>query len=599
MNQRPLALGIFFSFLALLLTFTISSVPCAADAQNRVPGRYIVVLEDNVSNPHEAANEMARMHGLKKGHVYQHALKGFSAAIPDQKVDRLRNDPRIKYIERDITCHAVGQTLPTGVDRIDAEQNATANINGVDEDFDVDIAIIDTGIDTDHPDLDVRGGIHYYTVITGAPWARGTFVDDNYDDDNGHGSHVAGTAAAIDNGVGVVGVAPGARLWAVKVLNSSGSGYMSDIIAGVDWVTLHAEVIEVANMSLGGQGRLDSLRTAIQNSVSAGIVYVVAAGNDGQDVYGPDGTFGTNDDFIPAAYPEAATISAMADSDGRAGGDGGSTSYGSDDSFASFSNYSGAVVSDNPVTSPGAAIDLLLPGVDILSTYKNGEYAKGSGTSMASPHATGLAALYIAANGRANNAADVYDIRQALIDSGVAQTSAQGLAVLNDPDEINLENIGWAGAPPSVPVCGDGTCEFGEDCSTCEADCGPCPYCGDGSCDSNESCSTCPADCSPCCGDGTCDADETCSTCPEDCGSCPTYCGDGTCDADETCSTCEADCGPCPYCGDGSCNGDETCSTCPEDCGQCPPECLPHGEPCDDLVPCCSDKCHPNKGYCL
>ncbi|MEJ2050768.1 MAG: S8 family serine peptidase [Calditrichota bacterium] len=171
----------------------------------------------------------------------------------------------------------------------------------------------------------------------------------------------------------------------------------------------------------------------------------VDAGNDGQDVYGADGQFGTSDDFIPAAYPEVAAISALADADGQPGGTGGSTSYGGDDSFASFSNYSASVAPGNPVTSPGKAIDLILPGVDILSTYMNGGYAIASGTSMASPHATGLAALYIAAHGRATSASGVYSIRQALIDNGVAQSSAAGLATLNDPDG-NEENLGWASA---------------------------------------------------------------------------------------------------------------------------------------------------------
>lgn len=125
---------------------------------------------------------------------------------------------------------------------------------------------------------------------------------------------MAGTATALDNGWGVVGVAPGARLWAVKVLDASGSGYLSDVIAGIDWVTQNAGDIEVANMSLGWQGNSVSAREAIQNSVAYGVVYVVAAGNDSEDVYGSDGIFGTSDDFEPASYPEAATISAFTDS---------------------------------------------------------------------------------------------------------------------------------------------------------------------------------------------------------------------------------------------------------------------------------------------
>jgi len=214
-------------------------------------------------------------------------------------------------------------------------------------------------------------------------------------------------------------------------------------------VTDRAGQIELANMSLGVTGTSSSFRTAIKKSVAAGIVYVVAAGNDGKDVYGSDGVFGTDDNFIPAAYPEVAAISAMADSDGQPGGLGSSTSYGSDDSFASLSNFSRTVIADNPVISPGAAIDLLMPGISIYSTNMGGGYTTKSGTSMASPHAAGLAALYITVNGRATDAAGVYAIRQALIDSGVVQNSDRGLAHLNDPD-ANWENIGWAGTELSI-----------------------------------------------------------------------------------------------------------------------------------------------------
>lgn len=262
---------------------------------------------------------------------------------------------------------------------------------------------------------------------------------------------MAGIAAACNNDFGVVGVAPGARLWAVKVLNSRATGFVSGIIAGIDWVTAHSADIEVANMSLGWKGLNETARAAIQGSVSKGIVYVVAAGNATEDVFGADGLFGTSDDFEPASYPEVATISAMADSDGKPGGLGPETSWGEDDSVAWNSNFSGSCVNmadgiDIPVVSPGAAIDLLLPGMSIYSTYLNGGYTTFIGTSMASPHAAGLAALYIAAtNKRAGDATGVYEIRQALIDAGKMQTDPVfGLAVRDDPD-ANWENIGWAG----------------------------------------------------------------------------------------------------------------------------------------------------------
>jgi subtilisin family serine protease len=306
----------------------------------------------------------------------------------------------------------------------------------------VDIAIIDTGIDLDHPDLNVVSS-------TNCARSLGACRDGQGNDGHGHGSHVAGIAAALDNSYGVVGVAPGARLWAVKVMSDKGTGYLSWIIKGIDWVTAHAASIEVANMSLAWYGYSSAAHTAIKNSVAKGVVYFAAAGNDSTDVYGPDGTFGTEDDICPAAFPEVAAISALNDTDGAWGGTGGTSEYGNDDSLASFSNFSRSVAQGNPVDSPGMAIDLMCPGVNIYSTYKNGGYTTFSGTSMASPHASGLAALHIAQYGRANDATGVYAIRQALIDGGSSQEGQYGLAAGIDPDTFP-ERLGWAGTTEPV-----------------------------------------------------------------------------------------------------------------------------------------------------
>ncbi len=409
-----------------------------------VPGQYIVVFYDDVAEPRGRANGLARAHGVRIGHVYQHALKGFSFAGSERAAEALAFDLDVAYVEPDLYAHTLlhgnnYQTLPTGVDLVDADLNATANIDEVDDMVNVDIAIIDTGIDLDHPDLNVFKNKSFTKANTG-------------DDDNGHGTHVAGIAAALDNGIGVVGVAPGARLWALKVLNRRGSGSFSDVIAGIDYVTANAAKIEVANMSLGGVGRLDSLRTAIQNSVAAGVVYVVSAGNSSEDVYGEDGVFegsDQNDDFIPAAYPEVATVSAMGDTDGQAGGLGPDTSYDTpDDIFASFTNFSNSVVVGNPVNSTGAAIDLAGPGVDITSSWKDGMYATISGTSMASPHVTGAVALCIVEDcallgGLPMNDTDVADIRQAIIDDAQLQ-SQWGPVDTKDPDN-NPEGLVYVG----------------------------------------------------------------------------------------------------------------------------------------------------------
>lgn len=260
-----------------------------------------------------------------------------------------------------------GQTAPTGVRRIDGLLSPSAKIDGIDERVNVNVAIIDTGVYA-HSDLNVAGGVNCSTGRS-------------YNDGNGHGTHVAGTVGALDNGFGVVGVAPGARLWAVRVLNNAGSGTWSSVICGVDWVAARAATIKVANMSLGGSGSSGSctdggLRQAICNAAAKGVTFVVAAGNASSDASG----------FVPANYDEVITVSALTDYDGRPGGLAEPTCRaGVDDTFASFSNF-------------GAAIDIAAPGVCILSTWNNGGYNTISGTSMAAPHVSGAAALWIAAH---------------------------------------------------------------------------------------------------------------------------------------------------------------------------------------------------------
>jgi len=412
-----------------------------------VHGQYIVVFEDDVTDPRGLANALARQNGFALRHTFGVALRGFAARMPAPIAETLALDPDVAYVEQDLYAQTQlhgnnFQTLTEGVNRIDADLNATADIDDTDDDrVNVDIAIIDTGIDLAHPDLNVFREKSFIRRVKSG------------DDDNGHGTHVAGTAAAVDNGIGVVGVAPGARLWALKVLNRNGSGSFADVIRAIDYVTANAAEIEVVNMSLSGTGQLNSLRAAIQASVNAGVVYVVAAGNDSRDVYGADGVFEAgNDDTIPAAYPEVAAISAMGDTDGEMGGLGQDTSYGTgDDTFASFTNFSRSVVADNPVNSFGAAIDLAAPGVDVWSTYMGGMYAQISGTSMASPHVAGAAALEAATNGRATDAAGVADIRQTLIDAAQAQDT-WGPANTNDSD-ANPEGLLFvaddAFAPPN------------------------------------------------------------------------------------------------------------------------------------------------------
>ncbi len=400
-----------------------------------IPDRYIVQFKNDTSDVPARVRKLADKYGFKITTVYEHAIKGFPVQIPAQVMENLRLESDVLRVVPDRQVHVAAQGLPTGVDRIDADLNPFAAIDGVPTGVDVDIAIIDTGIDYNNHELNVVDGVRILGGVSSP----------NFMDDFGHGTHVAGTAAAMDDSVGVVGVAPGARLWGVKVLNSLGFGTTSDIIAGLDWVTARAADIEIVNMSIGGTGFSGPYHDAVANCVAAGVIVVVSAGNDGVDVYGADGTLGTADDIIPAAFPEAATISAYGDSDGKPGGLGGPTSDGADDSFASFSNYSASVYPANPVNSPGMAIDLTMPGVDIVSTIPGGGHYSASGTSMAAPHASGLFALYIAEHGRPTNAAGVYAVRQAVIDAAVAQDAPMGFAVANDPDG-NPEPLGYAGS---------------------------------------------------------------------------------------------------------------------------------------------------------
>lgn len=396
-----------------------ASTQSSSDAQS-----YIVVLK-SAADAETAASD-ARQHGAQVHHTYRSVLKGFSARMSGAAASALRELADVAYIEPDAAVSAFEQTVSPGITRIAAPQHPYFHAA-----TGVDIAIIDTGIEATHPDLN---------YFTGAD-----FTSEGLFDGHGHGTHVAGIAAALDNDIGVVGVAPGARLWAVKVLDSSGSGSFSNVIAGLDYVAQHSNEIEVANMSLGGSGYSQAQRDAIAGCVNRGVVIVVAAGNSSTDVYGSDEIFGTSDDTVPAAFPECLTVSAMADTDGQPGGLGSGTSYAGDDQLASFSNHSMNAVVGDPVTSWGAAIDLAAPGVNILSTYKGGGYATMSGTSMASPHVAGSVALYVAQHGRAFNAPGVYAICQALVDAGQPQYIWQ-TGDTADP-EYNHEFMVFHGTP--------------------------------------------------------------------------------------------------------------------------------------------------------
>lgn len=347
-----------------------------------VPGSYIVTLK--AGDPDTVARDHAQRDGASVDHIYRYALHGYSAHMSAAAAARVATDSRVAAVVQDRTVSASAQIVPPGITRVGAAVSTAAAGDGSGA-VDVDIAIIDTGIDPKHRDLNVVGGVN---CIPGGL---------SYNDLYGHGTHVAGIAAAKDNRVGVVGVAPGARLWAVRVLNSQGGGTTASIICGIDWVTQHASTIEVANMSLGGGGPEGSctdggMHEAICRSTAAGVTYVVAAGNSASDA-----RF-----FVPAAYDEVITVSAITDFDGIPGGLGAPTcAIGTDDTFAFFSNF-------------GADVDLAAPGMCVLSTWRGGGYNTISGTSMASPHVAGAAALYKSTHPSASPS----EVRAALVAAG-------------------------------------------------------------------------------------------------------------------------------------------------------------------------------------
>jgi subtilisin len=404
--------------LAVVCAAGVVLTPIPAPAQSAlVAAPYVVSLRPGAGDPARVAAEQAQSFGFTVQDVYQSALSGYAADLTPEHLAALRADPRVASVEADRQVFASGQITPEGIDRVQADISTTAAIDQVDKPrFDVNVAVLDTGIDSGHPDLNVVGGVDC---------ARGKGFADRF----GHGTHIAGIIGALDDGVGVVGVAPGARLWAVRVLDEQGQGTLRDLLCGVDWVTSTrtdadpSNDIEVANLSLGGTGGDDGrcghtdndfLHQAICRSVAAGVTYVVAAGNGSEDAAG----------YSPASYDEVITVSALADADGRPGGLGGSPACRADedDTLANFSNY-------------GPDVDLIAPGVCILSTVPKQSVALGrtkgygvlSGTSFAAPHVTGAAVLYLAQNPGASPAT----VRQALIAAGSSNWDNS-----DDPDGI-------------------------------------------------------------------------------------------------------------------------------------------------------------------
>ena len=337
----------------LVLVFGTTAVAAAAPPGS-ASDSVIVVFRDRVASPVALAQQMGREHGFAPRLVYQHALKGFAASLSPRAVDALSRNPDVAWVEADgpvwLVADQSGSTW--GLDRIDEkiqplDGNYTYDFTGAG----VTAYIIDTGIRFSHSEFGGRATSGFDAVDGGTA-----------DDCHGHGTHVAGTTGGT-----TYGVAKGVSLVAVRVLDCAGSGSWSGVIAGIDWVTGNhaAGAPAVANMSLGG-GANSSVDTAVRNSIADGVSYAVAAGN---------GNFiGRAQDackYSPARVSEAMTIGATDNTDKK----------------ASWSNY-------------GNCVDWFAPGVSITSAWSTSNTATNtiSGTSMATPHTTGVAALYLQAN---------------------------------------------------------------------------------------------------------------------------------------------------------------------------------------------------------
>ncbi len=346
--------------------------------------------------------DQVRQHGGDIAHEY--AFNVIAIDLPadaDRAVAALENRPDVRYVEADGMMYAHGQaatvapgtlatagttdqTTPWGVDRIGADA-----AHDTDTGSGVGIAVLDTGIDPEHETLEVAGGKAFVNCRPGG-WCA-----ERWDDDHGHGTHVAGTAAAQDNGIGVLGTAPDASLYAVKVLDRDGGGTWSNVAAGIEWAA--DENIEVISMSLGG-GHSNTVQDAVEYAYGEGSLLVASAGND----YGDDVNY-------PAAYSEVIAVSATDEND----------------DIAEFSSL-------------GEAVELTAPGVSILSTLPNDDYGSASGTSMSAPHVSGVAALAWSQLGDADNVEVRAHLQDTAEDIGLSDTE-QGYGLVDALAAVDVE----------------------------------------------------------------------------------------------------------------------------------------------------------------
>lgn len=379
-------------FVIVALALLLASIQPAAAAGHAAPvygresaaaiaDRYIVVFRSGTTHAAvTAAINGARAQGGRLHFQYAAALTGFAATLPARALDAVSRNPNVAYIEADqvMSIDATQSPATWGLDRIDQRNlplnnSYTYNVTG----SGVTAYIIDTGIRISHNEFGGRASVGTDTIGDGQ----------NGNDCHGHGTHVAGTV-----GGSAYGVAKNVSLVAVRVLSCSGSGSTSGVIAGVDWVTANARKPAVANMSLGGS-RSTSLDTAVNNSINSGVTYAIAAGNSNRNAC----------NYSPARVSAAITVGATTSTDAR----------------ASYSNF-------------GSCLDLFAPGSSITSAWNTSNTATNtiSGTSMATPHVAGVAALYL----QTNTGASPATVRDAIVNG--ATPNVVGNAGRNSPNRL-------------------------------------------------------------------------------------------------------------------------------------------------------------------
>jgi len=424
-HARTLSVALALAFLALALAG--GERAAVAQPGDDAPGSYIVVLRDG-----DDPAAFARGQALRPDHTYSHVFRGFAAELTSDEVRRLRADPRVRGLapNRSVQLLGVGAAvpgvapaLPTGVDRIDAEFAPVIE--------DVPVAIIDSGIDLGRSEFNIVGALSF---VEGNPSPQ---------DGTGHGTHVAGIAGGTTMTSGFRGVAPRAPLWSLRAVDGLGNSNTATLIAPIDWLTANGSAlgIKVANISLAfggsdsgncgvtGSTVVDPYHYAICQSVQAGIMYAVAAGNGGNSA-----------GLLPAAYPEVIAVSNVHDNDGR----GGALTPPDDDTFFGSSSY-------------GSTVDIAAPGTAILSTVPVGGcslcsstgYAKHTGTSMSAPHVAGALAQYVARNPGVSTMGAPGVLAPAALDV-IAAAKAQGgpCGFSGDPDGF-AEPIVYVGVPDS------------------------------------------------------------------------------------------------------------------------------------------------------